>query len=1538
MMKCASFCKLLPRLLLTAAVCMGLLLTQTPVAWAEGPVAIDIGGVSGGGTGFTYSGGVVTITAAGDYTVSGTTSSNTLSVAGSIVGPVNLTLDNVSMVNSKTSSLAIGSGSSVDLTLVGLSTLSSNTATSSYAGIHVPDTATLRISGTGRLDVTGRGTGAGIGSAGNITIESGTVNATGGYNDSGTGGSGIRGTVVINGGAVTAKGGLSPYAASGSGLAGTVTINAGVVVADAGSGAVGGAGIGGSGSETAGNITINGGTVTATGDKNSGQSGAGIGGGYGGSGGAVVINGGNVTAKGATGGAGIGGGYGGWGGSVTITNQNGDTVVTASGMNGGAGIGGGEGVNGNGGAGGTILISGGTVYADGATGLGGAGIGGGYTGSSGGQITISGGEVHATGGYNSAGIGGAESCSGGTINISGGQVTAQGGFQGAGIGCGYNRSTNGGVKGGQITITGGIVNATGGSNSAGIGGGFNASADIIQIGGTASVTAGGQGGAGIGGGANQSTSYDENANGGTIVIGGGTVTATGVNGGAGIGGGYMGNTGSIAINGGRVYATVNSASGGSAIGSGVNSADLVYAGTNVVTVNGGWVRTTGGTYDFGGGSTCFSRSATITFNGGSIDGNSAKSWPVSSAKSVYKTTITVANADQTLLTDADVTYQVNGGSSISTRTDDGGKLYLWLPTSGSATVQVFQGSVEYDATGAVTADNAAAMTAIEQTYEIEPIDDQAFVDLTEGYANGQQESKTIRITNSGTAALTNLSVSLGTGEEANFNLGALPATTLPPGASVDFTLGAKDGLAIGDYVANVTIRADKMDDVTFQATQTVRLIAVDFVDGGTPFDSRSVHYNAPVGEADWPSDPEKTGYDFVGWFANAGEQALPNTAFLQDATLTARWSVTQYTIGYDLGGGTVTSSNPTGYTIESDAITLVNPTKTGYQFAGWTGNDITEPSVAVTISSGSVGNLLFTANWTANTYTIAFDGNGGTGTTSSALYTYDEPKALTANGFTKPGYSFAGWARSQGGPVAYDDAETVQNLTEEDGATVTLWAHWTRVDYTISYDLNGGSVSPANPSGYNVESDDIVLRNPAKTGYAFAGWSGTGITGTATSVTIASGSTGNRTYEAHWNADVTVTFDSQGGSSVASKTAAYNTTISAPADPKRTGYSFGGWYKQAACTTAWNFSADKVTANITLYAKWTANKYTITATASNTAYGSVTGSGSYAYGTTATLKAIPKAGCRFVRWLEGSTAVSTSNPYRFTVGKARTLKAEFAKIGVPTVKAASAGYNSVKLTWAAVAGASGYEVYRATTKTGTYKLAGTASGTSYVNAGLATGTTYYYKVRAKCITGSTTTYGGYAAVVSAKPVPAVPASVKAVSASYSSVKLTWSAVSGASGYEVYRATSSGGTYTKLTTTTAASYTTTGQTTGKTYYYKVRAYRTVSGTKVYGGYSAAISAKALPGTPGGVKAARASNSSVKVSWDKVSGASGYEVYRATSKTGTYAKVGSVTNGATVSYTNKGLTDNKLYYYKVRAYRAVGSAKVYGAFSAIVSATP
>ena len=270
-----------------------------------------------------------------------------------------------------------------------------------------------------------------------------------------------------------------------------------------------------------------------------------------------------------------------------------------------------------------------------------------------------------------------------------------------------------------------------------------------------------------------------------------------------------------------------------------------------------------------------------------------------------------------------------------------------------------------------------------------------------------------------------------------------------------------------------------------------------------------------------------------------------------------------------------------------------------------------------------------------------------------------------------------------------------------------------------------------------------------------------------------------------------------------------------------------------------------------------------------------------------------------------------------------------------TLTAAQATYNSIRLTWAATAGAVKYELYRATSAYGSYKRLTTTAALNYTNKSVYTGTTYYYKVRSYRLVSGKKVYGPWSAVASAKTVLTAPAAPKAAALTYNSIKLTWGKVTGASRYEIWRATSPTGSYKPVAATSSASYTNKSLSTGTAYYYKIRAYRTVSGRKVYGPWSTTVSAKTILPAPTSVKAARASASSIRITWRKVTGTTKYEVWQAASAAGPYSLL-TVTGSS--SYTNKKLTAGKVTYYKVRAYRLVGGAKVCSAYSAVVKARP
>lgn len=188
-----------------------------------------------------------------------------------------------------------------------------------------------------------------------------------------------------------------------------------------------------------------------------------------------------------------------------------------------------------------------------------------------------------------------------------------------------------------------------------------------------------------------------------------------------------------------------------------------------------------------------------------------------------------------------------------------------------------------------------------------------------------------------------------------------------------------------------------------------------------------------------------------------------------------------------------------------------------------------------------------------------------------------------------------------------------------------------------------------------------------------------------------------------------------------------------------------------------------------------------------------------------------------------------------------------------------------------------------------------------------------------------------------------PQNFTATPINYQSVKLSWQAVDWAEQYIIFRSTSLDGTYTNIKhlRSTEGEYlinnkwqfTDTSCDTGTTYYYKVRATSVYKDGFAYSDFSPVVSAKCTLAAPGGL-ALTASTGKITASWNKVAGASGYRVFRATSKTGTYTRIKSITSGSTLSYADTSVAAGTTYYYKVRAYRTVNGKDILSDFSTIV----
>lgn len=271
------------------------------------------------------------------------------------------------------------------------------------------------------------------------------------------------------------------------------------------------------------------------------------------------------------------------------------------------------------------------------------------------------------------------------------------------------------------------------------------------------------------------------------------------------------------------------------------------------------------------------------------------------------------------------------------------------------------------------------------------------------------------------------------------------------------------------------------------------------------------------------------------------------------------------------------------------------------------------------------------------------------------------------------------------------------------------------------------------------------------------------------------------------------------------------------------------------------------------------------------------------------------------------------------------VKTVLAKVG--RLKAEQYGYNTVKLSWNKVTGAGGYQIQQYDTKSKKWVTAKNVSSKYNYAAikSLKNGSSYKFRVRAYLKVSGKYYYGSVSSSVSVKVAVPKPATVKTTT-SYNAIKLTWSKVPNATGYRIYKYDSAKKKWvTAVKSTTKTSYTFKNLDTGTTYSYRVRAYQTVS-KKVYWGSYDTIKAKPALKKVSGITESATTMSAVKFQWNKVSGASGYYVYRYVD--GKWKNLGKTTK---LSFTEKNLLPGTKYTYRVRAYRTVNGKNVNGSVS-------
>lgn len=421
--------------------------------------------------------------------------------------------------------------------------------------------------------------------------------------------------------------------------------------------------------------------------------------------------------------------------------------------------------------------------------------------------------------------------------------------------------------------------------------------------------------------------------------------------------------------------------------------------------------------------------------------------------------------------------------------------------------------------------------------------------------------------------------------------------------------------------------------------------------------------------------PERKGYEFRGWVGDdidgAQTEVIIPTGSTGDRTYIAFWRVINYIIELRQSYGDWMQNII--YTVEQD-VKLPIPTREGYEFIGWVGEDIIDAQINVTIPRGSTGFRLYAAHWALENYTITLDTSGGDALDNIRYTAKSDPIKLPTP--TRVGYNFVGWT---GEGITTPQTEVIIPTGSTGNRTYT--ANWKVIEYTITLDTNGGPA--VSPIKYTVE-DSFTLPYLLRTGYEFAGWTldGSGMI-PAMPLIIYHGTTGDLHYKAEWRlAEYTITMDLDGGSG--QEKVVYTITdedFELPT-PTRNGYEFVGWTGERITTPQTSVKIPKgSTGNKAYTANWKVIRYTITLVTNG---GAVIASIRYTVEDSVTLPIPPeRPGYEFAGWVLDGSGQFPSTPMIIPAGSTgdRLYKAEW-RVATYTITYVSHGkaYNWVQYT------------------------------------------------------------------------------------------------------------------------------------------------------------------------------------------------------------------------------------------------------------------
>ncbi len=482
------------------------------------------------------------------------------------------------------------------------------------------------------------------------------------------------------------------------------------------------------------------------------------------------------------------------------------------------------------------------------------------------------------------------------------------------------------------------------------------------------------------------------------------------------------------------------------------------------------------------------------------------------------------------------------------------------------------------------------------------------------YAVWQAQTYTVSFANgSGTGTMSPQSFTHGVPQELTPNAFTRTGYT--------FT-GWKDS-GSNDYYNGQSVSATANINLTAQwiANSCTVVFYGNGANGGTPMASQSFAYDESA-KALTVNTFTRTGYTFEGWaLTSGGVKAYDNSASVKNLTTTqngtvtlyAVWTPNLYTVSFNAGtggSGTMSIQNHTYNTslpLPENAFACL-----GYSFAGWNTNadgsglSYANKAWVKNLTAVKDASVTLYAQWTADTYSLAFNANSGVGSMDYQNFATGDSGKVSDNRFVKPGYTFDGWnTKADGSGTNYAASAALMTLDNLTGASPTLYAKWKANSYTVAFNSNGGTGNMGNQSF----TYDVAQKLPSidffRNGDTFLGWSTSPTAETATYTDEQSVSNltamadGTVTLYAVWRAyTYEVRFEANGGvGDMLPQTIGRSTATALNANAyTRTDYTFASWNTEANGSGLSYANGQEVTnlpgdtaSSITLYAQWTEN-------------------------------------------------------------------------------------------------------------------------------------------------------------------------------------------------------------------------------------------------------------------------------------------------------------------------------------------------------------